>query len=265
MHPFASLDVPIGSIGIHWFGQNSFALKDAEGTTLYVDPYFPSERPSETFIHSEKPIQEADLPVDYAVLTHDHWDHIDVETLSRVLAAFPKARYVGPRECMERLRKAGFSDELLLTVKAGQSVQLGSVVAHAVWSKPMAGLPEHGISPPNVEHLGYVLDMDGVRVYITGDLVNPFAEIDELIQPVLDLRPDIGLLTTHPTEGEFPFFEGSVQMAVRLQLKAAVPAHYQLFVKRNYDPQAWAAAFPKKRPKPLIIPYNTSIVYTRDV
>ncbi len=29
MHAFETLAVPMGHIGIHWFGQNSYALKDA--------------------------------------------------------------------------------------------------------------------------------------------------------------------------------------------------------------------------------------------
>jgi hypothetical protein len=76
------------------------------------------------------------------------------------------------------------------------------------------------------------------------------------------LEPDIGLLTTHPTEGEFPFFDGSVRTAQRVGLKAAVPAHYACFVKRNYDPREWAAQFPPGGPEPRIIPYNQSIVYS---
>ncbi|NJN84313.1 MAG: hypothetical protein HC802_19895 [Caldilineaceae bacterium] len=112
-----------------------------------------------------------------------------------------------------------------------------------------------------MQHLGYVVESGPVRLYITGDPINTFAEYDELIQPIRELRPQIGLLTTHPSEGEFPFFEGSVKMAVKLGLAAAVPAHYACFVKRTYDPQAWAAGFPDDGPTPLIIPYNTAIVY----
>ena len=84
-----------------------------------------------------------------------------------------------------------------------------------------------------------------------------------MLQPIADLQPDIGLLTTHPIEGEFPYFEGSIKMALKLGLKAAVPAHYACFVKRTYDPQVWAAGFPENGAKPLIIPYNSAIVYSK--
>ena len=100
-------------------------------------------------------------------------------------------------------------------------MQVGAITVHATWSKPPLGAPAEGIRPPDVQHLGYVIAIGGVRVYVTGDLINTFAAHDELIAPVAALAPEIGLLTMHPTEGEFPFFEGAVEMAVKLGLKAA--------------------------------------------
>ena len=76
------------------------------------------------------------------------------------------------------------------------------------------------------------------------------------------LKPHIGFLTTHPTEGEFPFFDGSVLMATKIGLATAVPAHYQCFVKRNYDPEEWSAHFSGDRPERLIIPHNETVLYT---
>ena len=56
MHPFEERSVHPGSVGIHWFGQNSFALKDAAGTIVQVDPYFLRDRPGEKFIHASPPL-----------------------------------------------------------------------------------------------------------------------------------------------------------------------------------------------------------------
>ena len=86
-------------------------------------------------------------------------------------------------------------------------------------------------------HLGYVVETDGVRVYISGDPVNTFAEHEALLAPIRHLEPDIGLLTNHPSEGEFPFFAGSAKMASMLGLKAAVPAHYGLLCRPKLRPR----------------------------
>lgn len=261
MHTLTSLEVPHDAVGIHWFGQSSFAFKDASGTVLQVDPYFPEARSADEFIHPEPPLNETTLSTDYVLLTHDHGDHTWPESLLRIHAAYPDARYYGPQESMTRLRESGIPEGLLSTVTTGDTQQLGTVKFHTVWAKPPGGVPEDGIPAPDVEHLGYVLEFESVRVYVSGDLFNTISQHDDLLEPIARLNPDIGLLTTHPTEGEFPYFEGSIEMAVKLKLNAAVPAHYDCFVKRTYDPRVWASAFPPDGPTPIVIPYNEAIVY----
>ena len=64
MHPFEDLTVRDGTVGIHWFGQSSFAIKDATGTIIQVDPYFPRERPAERYVHARPPLHEAALHTD---------------------------------------------------------------------------------------------------------------------------------------------------------------------------------------------------------
>lgn len=259
MHPFEDLPVPDDAVGIHWFGQNSFALKDPTGTIVQLDPYFPRERPPDTFLHPRPPLHEASLRTDWVLLTHDHGDHTCVESLERLGAAYPEARYLGPVESIRRLHAAGFPADRTTVIAAGEGLSLGSMTIHALWSKPSEGIAADGIAAPDVQHLGYVIEVGPVRVYVTGDLVNTFADHEELLAPVRALRPTVGLLTTHPDEGEFPYFEGSARMAASLGLKAAVPAHYQCFVRRTYDPREWARHL--RGVTPLLIPYNQAVVY----
>jgi len=261
IHAFENLVIPEDAVGIHWFGQSSFALKDTVPTIVLVDPYFPRNRPLKKFIHPISPLDEEALKVDYVLLTHDHGDHTCTESLLRIRSAFPSVRYYGPEECIARLRLIGFPEEVLSTVTAGEIKQLGSIAVNVVWSKLPEGLPKDGIPVPDVTHLGYVLEFGSVRVYVSGDLFHTAAEHDEFLEPIRQLKPDIGLLTFHPTEEEFPNFEGSVVMAKKLKLKAAVPAHYGCFRNRTYDPYVWASLFPSGGPKPIIISYNKSIVF----
>jgi L-ascorbate metabolism protein UlaG (beta-lactamase superfamily) len=260
MHPFEDLAVPAAAVGIHWFGQSSFGLKNANGTIVQIDPYYPRERPADRYIHARPPLHEAALRTDFILLTHNHGDHTCIESINRIRATYPQVSFVGPEESILNVREAGVDSALTTIVSAGDSVKMGSMQAHAVWAKPPQGLPEDEINAPDVTHLGYVVEVDGVRIYVSGDPVNTFADHEELLKPVRDLKPDIGLLTTHPNEGEFPFFDGSAKTASALNLKTAVPAHYACFVRRNYDPQEWAANFAGV--EALIIPYNQSVVYS---
>ncbi len=262
MHPFAELTVPTGHVGIHWFEQNAYAFKDSRGTTVLVDPYFPRERPAERFIRPTPPIDESELPTDYVLMTHAHLDHTHPETLVRIHTAWPAVRYVGPEESVQQIiKETPIGRELVTPIAAGESLSLGDIVVHAFYSKPPDGDPVAGIAPPDVTHLGYVIRMEGIGLYVTGDAINTLAEHDDLLEPIAALEPSIGFLTTHPTEGEFPFFEGTVRLAQKLGLDTAVPSHYACFAQRTYNPQALAALFPADGPKPLIIPWNTHIVY----
>lgn len=266
MHPFSKLVVPSGAVGIQWFGQSSYALKDAAGTVVQVDPYFPSDRPADRFVHVTSPLDETTLPTNFVLLTHNHLDHTWPESCLRIHHSFSDCRFVGPVESADNLRQNGIADDRLVTVKVGDVVTLGSMTAHVVYAKPPQGAPEDGIKPPDVQHFGFVVEAEsngteGVRVYFSGDPINTFANHAELTEPVAALRPDIGFLTTHPSEGEFPFFEGSVKMAQQIGVKTAAPSHYQCFVKRNYDPQTWTTTFPLESPELLIIPYNRYVIY----
>jgi L-ascorbate metabolism protein UlaG (beta-lactamase superfamily) len=266
MHPFSKLEVPSGAVGVQWFGQSSYALKDSAGTVIQVDPYFPRERPADRFVHLLSPLDETTLPTDFVLLTHNHLDHTFPESCLRIHHSFGNCRFVGPVESTDNLRQSGIPDDCLMTVKAGDVVTLGSMKAHVVYAKPPEGAPEDGIKPPDVQHFGLVVEAggdgsEGVRVYFSGDPINTFANHAELTEPVAALRPDIGFLTTHPSEGEFPFFEGSVKMAQKVGVKSAAPSHYQCFVKRNFDAQEWATTFPAENPELLIIPYNRYVVY----
>ncbi|MFC1718543.1 MBL fold metallo-hydrolase [Candidatus Poribacteria bacterium] len=262
MHTLTKLAVPQGSAGIHWFEQNSYAIKDSHGTIVLVDPYFPHKRPAETFVHSEPPLDESQLPTNYVLLTHSHSDHTCSETLSRIHKSWPGAKYVGPRESIAKiLEETDIDGNHTITVAAGEAAQLGTMTAHAVYAKPPDGDPEAGIKRPDVTHLGYVVEADGVKLYFSGDEINTFANLDDMIAPVAALHPDIGFVTMHPTEGEFPFVDGSIKMAQRIGLKTIVPAHYSCFVRRDYEPQEWAEQFPTDGPRPLIIPPNSHIVY----
>jgi L-ascorbate metabolism protein UlaG (beta-lactamase superfamily) len=266
MHPLATLTVPKGKVAIHWFEQNSYAVKDSAGTTVVVDPYFPANRPAEHFVHTVSPHDESTLKVDYVLLTHDHGDHTCPESLARIHKSFPEARYVGPKEAARRIADSTpIPGKNVITIDAGETRKIGSMTVSAVYAKAPEGDPVRGIKPPDVTHLGYVVRADGIGLYFTGDLFNSFPERDDMIEAVARLKPDIGFLTNHPTEGEFPFFQGSAEMARKIGLRHAVPAHYRCFVKRDYDPRQWASHFPKDgATKPLIIPWNSHIVYPQD-
>lgn len=263
MHPFVSLAVPDGAVAIHWFEQSSFALKNSQGKIALIDPYFPHDRPADRFVHGTPPVEEAAIPADVVILTHDHLDHTHGETLLRVKAANPAVQMIGPRESIRRvIDEVGLPADQTQVITAGETITLAGYVVHAVYAKPPAGDPGANITPPDVTHLGYVIESGDRRLYFTGDPINTFAKQIALISAVADLAPELGFMTTHPTEGEFPFFPDCVKIAQQIGLKYAVPVHRACFVKRDYDPAIWAGHFSPTDPQPVIMAHNSHLLFT---
>lgn len=150
MHPFNTLEVSEHKVGIHWFGQSTFALKHPDGTVVQIDPYYPTERPTDRFIHAEPPLDETTLKTDYVLLTHNHGDHTCIESLQRIHATFPDCRYIGPPESISNMIDNGLPEDLMTEVTAHDVATLGSMVAHVVWAKPPQGAPDDDIKPPDV-------------------------------------------------------------------------------------------------------------------
>ena len=72
---------------IVWFGHSSYLLQ-VNGTRVLVDPVFVSGSPVKLF---NKPYLGTDIykpndipEVDFLVISHDHWDHLDYDTLKEI-------------------------------------------------------------------------------------------------------------------------------------------------------------------------------------
>jgi len=263
MHPFTRLSLPAGAAAVHWFEQASFALTDGPGTLLLVDPYAPHERPAERFIHAAPPLDEAEWPPHFVLFTHAHEDHTNSETVARIHAAAPRARYLGPQESIDQIvAETAVDAEQCDAIVPGQRLAAGTMAINAVYAKPPDGDADAGIEPPDTPHFGYVVEAGSRRIYLSGDPINNFADHRPLTDAVAALRPDVGFFTNHPAEGEFPFFEGSARMARLCGVRIACPAHYQCFVSRNYDPAEWAAAVAAEGVATRILPHNSHHVFT---
>ena len=124
------------------------------------------------------------MHTDAVLLTHAHGDHTCTESILRIHANFNNVKYVGPHESIRQiLTETDIPAGQTRVVDAGDIVELGSMTAYAVYAKPPAGDPAADIAPPDVTHLGYVIDAFGVKMYFSGDPINNFADHDDLVTP----------------------------------------------------------------------------------
>ena len=136
-------------------------LQDQRGQIVYIDPYLSDvvERVVGFKRMMTCPLQAEEVAADLIICTHEHLDHMDVDALP-ALAANPRAHFAGPIECMKEFEKQKIAAERCHLLEEGKSVTVGGITVHAVYA-------DHGELAPDA--LGVVLDLDGVRVYHTGD------------------------------------------------------------------------------------------------
>jgi L-ascorbate metabolism protein UlaG (beta-lactamase superfamily) len=92
-------------------GQVGVAIKGPEGV-LYVDPYLTDSDGEggsleRTFPPPLRPDEVTNA--DWVLLTHDHIDHTDPETVLPLSAASPQARFVAPPPAATRSSRPGWT------------------------------------------------------------------------------------------------------------------------------------------------------------
>src|SRR5271163_3166023 len=157
----ATREVPVGSLALYWLCQAGFAFKTNAGQIVYIDPYLSDvvERVVGFKRMMTSPLQAEEVAADLIICTHEHLDHMDVDALP-ALAANPRAHFAGPIECMKEFEKQEIPADRCHLLEEGKSVTVGGIKVHAVYA-------DHGELAPDA--LGVVLDLDGIKVYHTGD------------------------------------------------------------------------------------------------
>jgi L-ascorbate metabolism protein UlaG (beta-lactamase superfamily) len=240
----ATAQPPPQAVAMWWLGQASIVLR-ASGTTIYIDPFF-SEYPDRLAPPLFTP--EAAPSADYVLCTHEHVDHFDPKTLPGMAQASPRARLVVPLPVVEQATALGISAERVLGTQPGEVVHLG---ATTLFSVPAC----HGLkAPPAIygfdfverdgknlyRYLGYILEIEGVRIYHAGDTVI----YDGLVERLREQEIDVAFL---PINGRNYFREQkdivgnmdereAADLAAAAGVKVLVPIHYDMFAANRGRP-----------------------------
>lgn len=122
-----------------------------DGKTIYMDPYGGAEKFAA--------FKDADL----ILITHKHGDHMNKETLKGL--TLDKTELIAPESVLEELGDVKF--KTVMGLKNDHNITQRGVSVTAV---PMYNLPETDESRhPKGWGNGYVLDLGGKRIYISGD------------------------------------------------------------------------------------------------
>ncbi len=212
-----------GSLGIYWLAQAGFVFKTPAGKIAYVDPYISElvERVAGFKRMMTCPIKAEEVEADLVVTTHEHPDHLDTDALP-IIARNPRAHFVGPVECYKEFLKLGISEDRCHLLEEGKEIDLDRIRAIGTFA-------DHGDLAPDA--LGVVLDLDGFKVFHTGDT----AFRRGYFQPVIDLRPNVLIPCINGRYGNLNSEEAAL-LTRDINPRLAIASHFWMFVEHNGDP-----------------------------
>jgi L-ascorbate metabolism protein UlaG (beta-lactamase superfamily) len=186
---------------IHWLGHDAFRVDGPQ--TIYFDPYE---------LSGENP------KADVILISHDHRDHCSPEDVAKIQGE--DTLIVTIASAAEKLAGAapGLSKGNVQVVKPGDVVQVRgfdveAVLAYNVNKFRSPGIPFH---PREAGHVGFVVTLEGKRIYHAGDT--------DYIPEMADLQEiDIALL---PVSGIYVMTaEEAAQAAGAIRPRVAIPMH----------------------------------------
>ena len=180
---------------IDWLGHDGFRIKADK--IIYFDPFQISGGP------------EADL----ILISHDHFDHCSPDDVAKIQG-----------EKTVIITEPGSAQKLkgnVRSLKPGDTLDIAGVKIEAVPSYNT----DKNFHPSQNNWLGFIVDIDGVRIYHAGDA--------DFIPEMKSLKVDIALL---PVSGTYVMSaDQAVQAALAIKPKVAIPMHYGAIVGSEED------------------------------
>jgi L-ascorbate metabolism protein UlaG (beta-lactamase superfamily) len=180
---------------IVWLGQASIRI---DGKPLiYIDPWE----------------IDGDRVADLILVTHGHFDHCSPEDIRKIRGVATVV--AAPGDC------AGEIGGDVRSVRPGDRLDLGYVTVEAV---PAYNLHKR-YHPRDKGWVGYVITLEGTRIYHAGDT--------DLIPEMSEITADIALL---PVGGTYTMdAEEAAEAAKRVRARVAVPMHWGRIVGSRND------------------------------
>ncbi|SMC45623.1 MBL fold metallo-hydrolase [Sporomusa malonica] len=218
-----------------WLGHSSYFMQ-LGGNRILIDPVFspyaaPVSFANKAFAGTNSYTAE-DMPeIDYLLITHDHWDHLDYPTIT---ALKPKIKNVicglGVGAYFEQW---GFAEEAVHEADWFTALELeNSFSVHVLPARHYSG---RMLTKNKTLWTGFALETPQHRVFISGDsgYGTHFKQIGESFKGF-----DLVILDNGQYDKNWPYIhmtpEEAVQAAEDLKAKALLPAHVGKFSIANH-------------------------------
>lgn len=183
--------------------QSSIRIEGSQ--VLYFDPF---------------QIGTASQDADMIFITHDHYDHFDPPSIAKIKKE--STILIAPESMKKKtLSGSGISQEKCLFYQPGERYEQGNLVIETIPSYNKRK-PFH---PKGKRLQGYVVRMDGIRYYVSGD-----TDVNEDIEKV---QCDVAMI---PIGGFYTMDKKQAAGYIaKLKPKAVIPTHYGSIVGDRTD------------------------------
>lgn len=232
--------VPDNHVLVNWIGQAGFIFKTVGDVVLCVDPYLSNSiekygalpSPNRRTWYNSFDVET--FRPDVVLLTHDHLDHLDPETIP-VIYAFSDPIFYGPKSCCDHLKKMKIPGENIKEIRIGQVYHIGDVTLKPVYAKH------------TVDSVGYLISSAGLKFYITGDTC-----LDEKLYDVRNDKVDILIACVNGKYGNMNV-DDAITLMKRINAKVIVPMHYGLIDCNTIDVTDFIEACQKSGVKGIVL------------
>lgn len=213
-----------------WFGHSSYFMQ-IDGKKFLVDPVLsgnasPASFTTKAFKGSDNYNVE-DLPfIDYLIITHDHYDHLDYKTILKLKTKV--AQVITSLGTGEHLEHWGYNPNSISETDWYETLQLSDgFTLHATPSRHFSG---RGLKRNQALWTSFVLQTPSLRIFIGGDsgYDKHFAEIGNMHGPF-----DLAILENGQYNKNWKHIhllpDEILQAAIDLKTKKLLPVHSSKF------------------------------------
>lgn len=237
--PFVQTDLQKMSIPepkVVWFGHSSYLIR-LQNKTILVDPVLSGNAAPLSFMVKAFPGADAykaeDMPhIDYLILTHDHYDHLDYKTIIKLKGRIGKV--VCSLGVSSHLVYWGFNKNNITELDWWQTKRMDNEIS--ITAAPARHFSGRGLKRGQTFWSSFILQTSKYNLYLGGDsgYDTHFGEIGKKFGPF-----DLAILECGQYNTMWPHIhmmpEETALAAVELKAKTLLPVHWAKFTLALHD------------------------------
>lgn len=217
-----------------WFGHSSYLIQTG-GKRFLIDPVFYEAAPV-SFINKPFPgtgiYSPDDMPdIDYLIITHDHWDHLDYKTVTKLKSRISVV--ICPLGVGEHFEYWGFDAERLIELDWNENAVLeDGITVHCLPARHYSG---RGLKANRSLWGSFLIQSPSQHIYIGGDsgYGSHFAKIGRRFTDI-----NLAILENGQYNKEWPYIHSLPEDLVRevkeLRPKKILTVHHSKYAMARH-------------------------------